>query len=89
MVRDCRRNDGEVKGCDAERTVSRVGKMRSQCKAEVLTVTSGPQLLNPIELIWAQVKMHVRKENSNDRQTLQRVEELTKQAIESISAERW
>lgn len=51
---------------------------------EVLGLTSYHCHLNPIELIWAQVKMEVRKNNSNDRQTLQRVDELTKQTLANV-----
>lgn len=45
--------------------------------------------LNPIELIWGKIKTEIRKENSNADQTLVRIEQITKDAIENVSAENW
>ena len=45
--------------------------------------------LNPIELIWAQVKSDVRMNNSNGNQSLKRVEQLTKEAIAKVTALNW
>lgn len=45
--------------------------------------------LNPIELIWAQVKTEIKKKNSNSDQTLKRIENLTKTAINNVSPENW
>ena len=45
--------------------------------------------LNPIELIWGQVKMEVRRANSNDCQTMQKVEEIARAAIENVTREKW
>lgn len=45
--------------------------------------------LNPIELIWSQVRYHVTQHNSNANQTMSRVEELSKQAFENITADNW
>ena len=44
---------------------------------------------NPIELIWAQVKRHVRTHNSNCDHSMKNVERLTREAIENITAEDW
>lgn len=45
--------------------------------------------LNPIELIWAQVKSDVRMNNSNGNQTMKRVEQLTKEAVAKVTARNW
>ena len=45
--------------------------------------------LNPIELVWAQVKGDVRMNNSNGNQTLHRVEQITKEAIAKVTANNW
>ena len=44
---------------------------------------------NPIELIWGQVKEEVKKKNSNEKQHLKRVEELTRAAVEHVSPDTW
>lgn len=45
--------------------------------------------LNPIELIWAQIKNEVRKKNSNSNQSLKNVEDIVKTAIARVTAEDW
>lgn len=45
--------------------------------------------LNPIELIWAQIKTEIRKHNSNSNQTLKRIQEITETAISNVSIEDW
>lgn len=44
---------------------------------------------NPMELIWGQIKWHVRKNNSNSNQSLKIVEHLTKEAINKVTTEDW
>lgn len=56
---------------------------------EVLRLSPYHCQFNPIELIWAQVKTDVKKKNSNNNQTLKRVEDITKNAINRITAEDW
>ena len=45
--------------------------------------------LNPIELIWAQVKQEIKKHNSNSNQHLKRVEELTIQSLGHVTPNNW
>ena len=45
--------------------------------------------LNPIELIWAKIKTEVKKENSNEQQTVKRVEELTRNAVGNVNENDW
>lgn len=45
--------------------------------------------LNPVELIWAKVDSEVKKNNSNNNQALKRVQEITKNSIERVTAEDW
>ena len=56
---------------------------------EVLRLPPYHCQLNPIELIWAQVKTYVKKRNSNANQTVKRVETLLKDAVESVSESDW
>ena len=44
---------------------------------------------NPIELVWAQVKNKIKKHNSNSNQSMKKVEEITKQAIQEVTKENW
>ncbi|XP_064091958.1 uncharacterized protein LOC135205384 isoform X2 [Macrobrachium nipponense] len=44
---------------------------------------------NPIELIWAQIKGDIRKNNSNANQSLKTVEQLTRLAIDKVTTEDW
>ena len=63
-----------------------------------IAATAGHQVLrlppyycqfNAIELIWAQIKEEVKKKNSNDKQHMKRVEELTRQAIDHVTPDNW
>lgn len=45
--------------------------------------------LNPIELIWAQIKTEVKKNNSHGNQTLKNVEEVARTAINNVTVEDW
>ena len=63
-----------------------------------LAATYGHQVLrlppyycqfNPIENIWAQIKEEIKKKNSNDKQQMKAVEELTRQAVHHVTQERW
>ena len=45
--------------------------------------------LNPIELIWGQIKAEIRKENPNDDQTMANIDMITRQAISNVTAENW
>lgn len=46
-------------------------------------------MLNPIELIWAQVKSEIKRKNSNANQNMKIVEEITLEAINKITADQW
>lgn len=56
---------------------------------EVLRLPPYHCQLNPKELIWAQIKEDIRKNNSNSNQKLKIVEGLTKKAIDKVTAENW
>lgn len=45
--------------------------------------------LNPIELIWTQVKGYVRKRNSNLDQSIKQIEQLTREAIATVTQTDW
>lgn len=45
--------------------------------------------LNPIERVWAQMKKNVRKDNAGANQTVKRVEEPARGAVDQITAEHW
>ncbi|KAK4317207.1 hypothetical protein Pmani_000951 [Petrolisthes manimaculis] len=56
---------------------------------EVLWLRPYHGQLNPIELIWAQVKKEIRKNNSNSSQKLRVIEELTRKAMNNVTVENW
>lgn len=56
---------------------------------EVLRLPPYHCQFNPIELIWAQVKGDVKRNNSNNNQTVKRVEDITRKAINKITAGDW
>lgn len=72
-----------------DRQIYAIDHLASEHGHEVLRLPPYHCQLNPIELVWAQVKDHIRKNNSNGDQTLCRVEQLTKKAIEKITATDW
>lgn len=43
--------------------------------------------LNPTELVWVQVKDEVRRKNSNNNQIMRVVEEITRNAVNKVTAE--
>ena len=45
--------------------------------------------LNPIELIWGQVKQEIRTYNSNGNQSMARVEQLTREAFARVTPLNW
>lgn len=69
--------------------VFEIDKIARDAGHEVLRLPPYHCQFNPIELIWAQVKNEVKKYNSNQNQTLKRVEDITKSAIHNITAEDW
>lgn len=56
---------------------------------EVLRLPPYHCCLNPIELIWAQIKTEMKKKNSNSNQTIKRVDEITKDAISHVTPQNW
>ena len=66
-----------------------IDELAAQSGHKVLRLPPYYCQFNPIELIWAQIKTEVKKENSNKKQTLQRVEQLTREAVEHVTAEDW
>ncbi len=62
-------------------------KIRSSMNVAVLRLPIGHCELNPIELIWAQVKRKVAVENR--KFTVKGVEDLAKKAISEVTAENW
>lgn len=56
---------------------------------EILRLPPYHCTFNPIELIWAQVKHQIRQNNSNSNQTILRVEEITKEAINRVTPDNW
>lgn len=63
--------------------------MASKQGHEVLRLPPYHCQLNPIELIWAQVKDDVQKKNSNSSQKLPVIKELTEKVIDKVTAENW
>ncbi|KAK4288468.1 hypothetical protein Pmani_038503 [Petrolisthes manimaculis] len=66
-----------------------VDEMAEKHGHEVLRLPPYHCQLNPIELIWAQVKEEIRKNNSNSSQKLRVIEELTRKAMNNVTVENW
>ncbi|KAK4310878.1 hypothetical protein Pmani_017589 [Petrolisthes manimaculis] len=66
-----------------------VDEMADKHGHEVLRLPPYHCQLNPIELIWAQVKEEIRKNNSNSSQKLRVIEELTRKAMNNVTVENW
>ena len=64
-----------------------VDKMASDAGFTVLRLPPYHCELNPIEMVWAQVKHFVKDKNTSKK--LQLVEDLTHQALEHVTAEQW
>lgn len=78
--------------------ICKENKTRERYEIDELAAAQGHEILrlppyhcelNPIELIWAKVKTQVKKQNSNENQTVKRVESLIKNAIETVTASDW
>ncbi|XP_064099871.1 uncharacterized protein LOC135210878 isoform X1 [Macrobrachium nipponense] len=46
-------------------------------------------MLNPIELIWAQVEHEIKNRNSNAEQSLESFEQIAREAIQEVTSELW
>lgn len=46
-------------------------------------------MLNPIELIWVQVKSEVKEKNSNANKNMKRIEVISLEAMDDITSEEW
>ncbi|XP_066956251.1 uncharacterized protein [Macrobrachium rosenbergii] len=56
---------------------------------EVLRLPPYHSHLNPIELIWSQLKSSIRSQNSNANQTLPRIDAVARGETEAINADYW
>jgi len=76
---------------DLHKTVKKyvIDELAREHGHEVLRLPAYHCNLNPIELIWAQVKAEVRKRNSSHHQTLARINEITREAISHVTPENW
>ncbi|XP_066970876.1 uncharacterized protein [Macrobrachium rosenbergii] len=65
-----------------------IDKIASEAGHQILRLPPYHCQLNPIELIWAQMKTEVKKNNSHGNQTLKKVE-VARTAINSVTIEDW
>lgn len=66
-----------------------IDQMARDAGHEVLRIPLYHCHLNPIELIWAQIKSELERNNSDTDQTPDRIEEIIVNAIEGVTAEDW